>query len=1259
MFIFIQYSETSKSANLFLELFDSRLNNIESMIDSKNAKIPYDNYYEIEMDGTVKDTSAVNLKNKKLTSYLLFSYISNLKLNEVKVIICPDIADGVQRINFAKRYTNSIVLYSFDPGSFFPEFLLNNLNFILETNGENWYSNSSKLIEDNYGRSLIQLKSGSLYMTVSKDMKNINNSSISIIQNISFQTVIYLIFALVLLITLSILNHQMQKIIRNFKLLKNEQQYLDGFINTLCENIVSQNVEASIIPDIMNTVYNDALQYDKEEKLEFEEIMQHRNLINKFICEILRLLDTLKRQQTKLIESEGRFRAIFEQAPVGISIVNASTREYSEVNKKFCDILGFSESELLKESYRNLTHPDDLVLNEKYLKLLLLGEVPAFTYEKRVYKGDSSIAWITLTCVALKNFKYNRFDRYLTLIQDITDKKLVEIDLVKTKTYLTRLFESTSELIFVVDPEKFGLLTFNSAFSRYLLDKLNIDVRQGLTPYDILPERLDKEWIEMYKHTLKVGTYEVEYSPNDANSVILSMSFNLLESNGEIIGISVFGNDITEKKSSENEIRKLNSLLSQQLKETELASTNLTSLLDNSKDLIWAVDEELKIKIFNRAMYEHMLESYGHKISKGASILDCIPEDIKSFWEDVYKKVVENGAFSFEYKAPKVCKFLKVYVTPVFDENGLVCISVYANDVTELKERENEIMRLNNALEKKVLDRTIELEVKNASLKWEIEQRRILEKELKIAKIKAEEASNYKSQFVANMSHELRTPINAIIGFNHLLGNTNLSTKQKEYLEKSIMSSQNLISIVNNILDFSKIEANKIELEHIPFSLAVLFNNLDSMLISEAKDKGLSLEFEVSKDIPAVLIGDPTRIYQILMNLITNSIKFTETGNVFVKAYLDSYEEDKAKILFKVADTGIGMTAEHTEKIFSPFTQADSSTTREFGGTGLGLSICKQLVELMGGKINVESTYGEGSVFTVEIDFNYSNSIDKVVLESSIQPDSIKLEDKRVLLVEDNDINQFIFTELLQSRGIIVDRAENGLEAVNKIENGFEYDLILMDVHMPVLNGYDASKRIRAFGCNIPIIAITADAVKGVKQKVLESGMNGYISKPINPEHMILAIQKFIEKDQNIEYNAGAAVQQFLSRTSTDSTLYELPPRLPGLNIKDGLIRLGGKLSNYLHILKLFNDKSINTNEAIEDYLADNDVSTAIRTAHSLKGISATIGAYKVSESAEKIQKALESKVPEIDLKAELEIIKQELAVVRESINECLNQKSR
>lgn len=387
-------------------------------------------------------------------------------------------------------------------------------------------------------------------------------------------------------------------------------------------------------------------------------------------------------------------------------------------------------------------------------------------------------------------------------------------------------------------------------------------------------------------------------------------------------------------------------------------------------------------------------------------------------------------------------------------------------------------------------------------LQMENSQRAIMNilEDYRDAKEKSEESTKLKEAFLANMSHEIRTPMNSILGFSDLLAYSNLPKQEKEYVNTIKIAGENLLNIINDILDISKIESGIMGFEDQPFSVEEIFKSLSVMLAVKAQEKNIGLLFRCDDEVPHTVFGDASRLTQVLINLIHNAIKFTEKGKVEVLAKIHEVTGQKVILRFSVTDTGIGVAAGNLESIFERFRQAEAHTTRKYGGTGLGLSIARQLVELQGGSLTVTSEPEKGSVFSFTIPYKISEI---PVAEKPKPEKKFNMQDLKalnILMMEDNKLNIKLMNSLFTSHSLQLTVAENGQEGVEKLTKN-NFDLVLMDVEMPVMNGYDAATYIRKMiKSNIPIIAMTAHVMAGEREKCLSLGMNDYISKPVNTD---------------------------------------------------------------------------------------------------------------------------------------------------------------
>jgi two-component system sensor histidine kinase/response regulator len=918
-----------------------------------------------------------------------------------------------------------------------------------------------------------------------------------------------------------------------------------------------------------------------------------------------------KRSEEALRESEMRFQSAFDYAPMGISLVTPDGR-FVQVNGAFCEIVGYTKEELLATRFQAITSPEDLAASSESVRQLVAGEVKTFQIEKHyVHKRGHEV--LSLTNVSLIRDVRNNPQYLIAQIQDISARKQTEESLRESERRFRDLFENASDVIYTADFAG-NFTSLNKSGERmtgYTREEaVHLNFSQVVSPETL---KLVREMTERKLKSQDETVYELEFLRKSGEPLLVEISSRAITRNGKPIGIQGIGRDITQRKQVELELKR-------------------------------------------------------------------------------------------------------------------------ARDV-------------------------------------------------------AVESSRIKSEFLANMSHEIRTPMNGILGMTELALETNLTAEQREYLQIVKTSTHSLLTVINDILDFSKIEAGKLDLDAIDFSLQEAIAGATRTIALRAHEKGLELAFEVSEDVPDALMGDPGRLRQVVVNLLGNAVKFTEAGEVLVRVDKESGTDENVDLHFSICDTGIGIPADKQKLIFSAFAQADGSTTRKYGGTGLGLAICSQLVEMMGGRIWVESEEGKGSTFhfaarfglsdqrspaprepanlegirTLIVDDNHTNrrillelltrwhmkptavesgeqaldvlrrtrrkgeaftlvlldasmpgmdgfavaeqirdskegdgttimmltSIDQHVnmarlralglssylvkpfsqsdLFNAIQTALCAPEQKtvppvareanklivqskslRFLLAEDNEVNQKLTVRLLQKRGHAVTVAANGREALDALERD-QFDVLLMDVQMPEMNGLDATSVIRQSerqtGAHLPIIAMTALAMKGDRQRCLDAGMDDYISKPIRADEIFRAIDRL----------STAITNRRRADEDTGSATTISPDPDSALDAAELLSRVEGDVDLMQQLIEISQEEWPRLLVEVREVIDRGDARALDRVGHRIKGSAGIFGARALVEVAQRLENIGRAN----DLSgasAELANLERELERLQQALNTALLQ---
>jgi len=781
--------------------------------------------------------------------------------------------------------------------------------------------------------------------------------------------------------------------------------------------------------------------------------------------------------------TETQSKDLIDNLRVGIYRITPGIKShFLFVNPAFAEIFGLKLKDVFKkktadffESIRQWRLLNDKILRQGNIK----------NEEVISRKKDGTAIWCSLTVTAVKD-KQGRVKWFDGLLEDISTHKQVERELLESKELFRLVFDNSAVAITVTD--KYEKIIAWNPFAERLLemdkeDLFNKSVKELYPP---------QEWRRIRSFRIRrkgfLTNIETKIIKKDGSFLEVNMSISVLKDvQGNVTGAIGILRDITSEKIAERK-----------LKESE---NKTRVILDNSAAAITLTDKDERIVSWNR-FTEQLL---------GMKKPDLYMKPVSSLYPpEEWKKIRAENIRKLGSKQHLETKAIK--------KNGQV-IDIDLS-INILKDTQNNI-------------------IGSVGIMQDITEYKKARQMLLEAKVAAEEANSAKSQFLANMSHEVRTPMNAIVGMIDMTLDTSLDAEQKDNLNTAKEAAENLLNLINDILDLSKVEAGKITLEEIDISVGNVIKSICKGLSVLARNKNLDLLWSVEDKVPYLVIGDPVRLRQIIINLVNNAIKFTSQGKVEVKVKALSVNHENCELLLSVTDTGIGISREKQATVFEVFTQADESITRRYGGTGLGLAISKRLVEMMGGRIGVESEINKGSTFFFTANFKIKQknapvltpielddrkrlapialdiSKTEVPVSSTNVLPSLSGPQLRVLLAEDNLINQKIAVKIIEKKGWLIKVVENGQQAVEIIDKE-PFDVILMDIQMPVLDGFKATQVIRVQEKqnrkHIPIIAMTAHAMEGDEKKCLDAGMDGYVSKPIDRAKLFEIIDHLTKK---------------------------------------------------------------------------------------------------------------------------------------------------
>ena len=1018
---------------------------------------------------------------------------------------------------------------------------------------------------------------------------------------------------------------------------------------------------------------------------------------------------SVQRQKTRLRLSEERFQLAMAAASDGIWDWNIVTGK-TYYSPAYMNMLGYLPGELPEhnDTWQMLLHPDDKNRALAVVEAAIRRGASRYEHEFRLQAKDGSYRDILSKGSVVSRDQQGKALRAVGTQADITERKQAQESLRK----LSLAVEQSPSMVMITD--RYGIIEYvNPKFTE--VTGFTSEEAVGQTPALLKSDLTPLETYQAMWQTITAGQeWYGDLQNRKKNGEIYwerETISPLVGDDGAIEHYVALKEDITKRKAVEEDLQ-----VFRRFAETSGQGFGITTL-------------DGEITYVNQTLCQMMKESSvdavcGHDFSRYYSA-----ETNAYFQQQIMPLLKESNQWTGELpllaaSGESIPTLESLFV--IRDEQGKA--RFFGNVITDITLQKN------------------------------------TEQVLQEAKNQAEQANKSKSEFLANMSHEIRSPLNAVTGMTYLLQKTPLTTRQQDYLNIILSSSSTLLGVINDILDFSKIEAGHLEIEQTRFLLEDVFKNLSSLESLRASQKELEIVFSIDKDIPQAVIGDPLRLGQILINLTSNAIKFTEQGQIVVSVVPVNLQDERIKLCFSVQDTGIGIEQNKAAQLFEPFTQADGSTTRQYGGTGLGLAICKQLVELMGGSIGVESEIGHGSRFYFDIEFTRAddeaekpllsspdlsgmrvlvvddNAVARETLQSMLESFSfdvsvvssgaealveleracgadadghydlvlmdwkmpgmdgveatrliqqsdwlprlptvimvtaysrdevmkeahkvgidgflvkpvnastlfnsivealtlsddtealpvpvpmptINLSGARVLVVEDNRINQRIAQEILQGVGVEVEVASNGAIAVQAVRN-HSFDLVLMDLQMPEMDGYQATRMIRKdkqFD-TLPIIAMTAHAMAGDREKCLDAGMNDHLAKPIDPNHLFTVLQCWIDI-------VGPTIKERnLATDCSEESCAGLPlGSLAGIDLSKGLARIGGNQTLFLSLLREFVDDHQSDSITLDDALNAGDMASARRLIHTLRSVAGSIGAEALEESAIALEQALAS----------------------------------
>jgi PAS domain S-box-containing protein len=879
-------------------------------------------------------------------------------------------------------------------------------------------------------------------------------------------------------------------------------------------------------------------------------------------------------KQEALCEAKDLFHKLYKSTPAMLYSTDKDGVMIT-VSDYWLQIMGYNREEALGQKLSTFVTMESLQYSREVVWPIFMKNGACFNEEFQFVKKNGEILTCLLSAIGEMDAD-GQLVSTLEVIVDITELRRTELEVADSKRLLTDFLENIPYSAMILDLEQhYVVINENTARLHELTKKelIGVNYEDQVTNSENVKQLNEiYTYVKVNQKPLSI-TWSLNLLTGESINV-KSYTFPIYNSKSEFTHIGSIVNDITDQVRKETELVEAKNV-------SERSKQLLKSFMDNATSAMFAKDANGLYILINEKKKQYDLLRKLERFNPELNSVEFYSSKLSKL--DDARVITQNRPMIFYDKL--LCEDDSVLYTetvkfPIYDNNSeLIGVGCITNDITEMS---------------------------------------IREKELKEARQIAEVAASSQERFLASMSHDMRTPLNGVVGMINLLEQTPLSAEQKKYLEAMKVSSYNLRVLINDILDVSKIQAGKLNIECVLFNLSEILSAINSVFIHEASRRGILFSIEKAPDIPLMLEGDPARLNQILNNLIGNSLKFTAHGFVKLKLEYENISDNKVNIEFVIEDSGIGISADGLGKLFQPFVQASSDTSRKFGGSGLGLAICKSLVDLQQGEISVSSELGKGSIFRFSITYIKAEPIE---IEQAKQKNNVNelvsilpFASMRCLVVEDNLINQMVAFHTLKNEGIDADMANNGKIGVDILKkNAALYDFVLMDIEMPEMDGYEATIVIRnELGLDIPIIAMTASVLKGGRDRCLAVGMNEFVPKPFQVNELLYAIKNVLTSEKTkVESIKQSSTEVIEIKVNDEIVAAQTKPENVPLYDLSNILEMDD-VDFTLEILNMFFDTVPKALQELKISIAQaTDWDTVTKVAHKLKG---SVGVLQMSE---------------------------------------------